>query len=152
RLAQETVAVFPVEPELRFQQLDRERAVDFRVVRLVHARHRTFADDLADLIATQSFHYGVVHGKPPVPGQRAAQYDEYARSITGLRGSYAGGAGGRSRPCGSRNASAILGRCPASNAPAYATAPSAARPASRSAAGTALRRLSARAAAASAAP
>ena len=52
RLAQEAQTVLVIVGELRFEQLDGDRPVDLRVVGLVDARHRAFADDFADFVPT----------------------------------------------------------------------------------------------------
>ncbi len=52
RLAQEPAVVLAVEAQLRLEELDRQRPVDLGIVGLVHAGHRPFADDFANLVAT----------------------------------------------------------------------------------------------------
>jgi hypothetical protein len=52
RLAQEPYVIFRIAAQLRLQHLDRQRAVDVRVVGLEHLGHRALADLVADLVAT----------------------------------------------------------------------------------------------------
>ncbi len=52
RFAQEPPVILAVEAQLRLEQLDRQRTVDLGIEGLVHAGHRAFADDFANLVAS----------------------------------------------------------------------------------------------------